>query len=85
MSKCPFCLNSINEGATACGSCGAYMSVSSMSNIRRLVFVAWLVLSLFIAWGLWDSYNQVSLFFLVIAAISIIGIVVKPKIIWIKH
>jgi hypothetical protein len=75
----------MNPGATACGHCGAYMAESSMSNIRRLVFIAWLILSLVIAWGSWDSYIRVSILFLIAAAVSVIGIVVKPRIVWIKH
>jgi hypothetical protein len=56
-----------------------------MSNIRRLAAVAWLFLSLLIGWALWDSYTGVSIFFLIVAALSVVGIVVKPRIIWIKH
>jgi hypothetical protein len=83
--KCPFCLNLINYGATACDDCGAYMTVSSMSNLRRLASGAWLILSLLFAWGTWDSLIRVAILCLITAALSIVGIAVKPRIVWIKH
>jgi hypothetical protein len=83
--KCPFCLNFINFGATACGACGAHLAVSFMSTLGRLVSRAWLILSLVIAWAGSDSYFRVSILFLIAATLSIVGIVLKPRIVWIKN
>lgn len=81
----PFLPKSHNPGATACGDCGVYMTVSSMSNLRRIVSIAWLILSLLIAWAAWDSVIRLAILCLIAAALSIVGIAVKPRIVWIKR
>lgn len=78
--SCPFCLNQINRGATACGHCGAYIAVSQLSSARVLVSVAWLLIGLFVIF-----ISEKYLVGILITSLSLIGALMPVSKNWVKH
>lgn len=78
--SCPFCLNQINQGATACGHCGAYVAVSQLSSARVVVSVAWLLIGLFVIF-----ISERHLAGTLITFLSLIGIFMPASKSWVKN
>jgi hypothetical protein len=78
--NCPFCRNPLNSGATACGHCGAFMAVSQLSSFRRLACLAWLVIGLFVIF-----ISQKYFAGILISGASLIGVLLKPRVNWVKQ
>lgn len=79
MANCPFCMNSLNEGASACGHCGAFLRISPLSTIRKIVFIGTLLLSLLLVFA---GSNFGKFVGLVGCGLSLWGIVHPSKIEW---
>jgi ABC-type Mn2+/Zn2+ transport system permease subunit len=80
MKDCPFCRNPLNPGATACGHCGSFLRISTLSSVRKLVALVWILFGLFLTWALFPAPLGP-----IILVLSLIVFVIPSKVGWTKH